>query len=89
MLINGIVLYGLSVVRTRMKEVGRLDFLETILQAFTIDSEGQRVAISSAEISWETSRMTTDKVGFLEADAGPGVFQFMGAMVIVGLFAAT
>jgi hypothetical protein len=32
--------------------VGRLDFLETILQAFTIDSGGQRAAISSAEISW-------------------------------------
>jgi hypothetical protein len=48
-----------------MKEVGRLDFLETIPQAFTIDSEGQRVAISSAEISWGTSRTTTEKVGFL------------------------
>jgi hypothetical protein len=55
-----------------MKEVGRLDFLETILQAFTIDSEGQRVAISSAEISWRTPRTTTEKVGFLGADAGPG-----------------
>jgi hypothetical protein len=72
-----------------MKEVGRLDFLETIPQAFTIDSEGQRVAISSAEISWGTSRTTTEKVGFLGAEPGPGVLRFMGTMVIVGLFAAT
>jgi hypothetical protein len=35
-------------------------FPETMLQAFTIDSEGQRVAISS------------EKVGFLAADPGPG-----------------
>jgi hypothetical protein len=61
-----------------MNEVGRLDFLEMILQTFTIDSGWQRVAISSAEISWGTSRTTTEKVGFLEADAGPGVFLFMG-----------
>jgi hypothetical protein len=72
-----------------MNELGRLDFLETILQAFTIDSGGQRAAISSAEISWGTSRTTTEKVGFLGADAGPGVFRFMGAMVIIRLFAAT
>jgi hypothetical protein len=45
-----------------MNEVGRFVFLETILQAFTIDSEGQRVAISS------------EKGGFLAADAGPGFF---------------
>jgi hypothetical protein len=38
------------------------------------DSEGQRVAISSGEMSWEMSRTTTEKVGFLAADAGPGFF---------------
>jgi hypothetical protein len=68
-----------------MNEVGRFVFLEPIFQTFTIDSEGQRVAISSGEMSWETSRTTTEKVGFLAADVGTGIFLFM----IVGLLAAT
>jgi hypothetical protein len=72
-----------------MKEVGRLDFLETILQTFTIDSEGQRVAISSAEIYWGTLRTTTEKVGFFGGRRGSASFAIYGAMVIVGLFAAT
>jgi hypothetical protein len=53
---------GQFVGRENADEVGRFVFLETILQAFTIDGEGQRVAISS------------EKVGFLAADAGPGFF---------------
>jgi hypothetical protein len=57
----------------------RLVYLEIILQAFTIESEGQRVAMSPAEMSWGTSRMTTEKVGFLGADKGPAVLRLMGA----------
>jgi hypothetical protein len=72
-----------------MSKVARFDFLEMILQAFTIDGEGQRVALSSAEISCGTLRMTTEKVGFLGADAGAGFFRLVGVEVIEGLFAVT
>jgi hypothetical protein len=69
----------LSVDKTRMKDVARLVFLEIILQAFPIESEGQRVPMSSAGMSCGTSRMTTEKVGFLEADERPAVLRLMGA----------
>jgi hypothetical protein len=49
-------------------------FLEMILQAFTIDSEGQRVVMSSGVISSEMLRITTEKVGFFETGWVQGFF---------------
>jgi hypothetical protein len=56
------------------------------LVCFTIDSEGQRVEISSAVMFSETSRMTIEKVGFLGTDFGPGLLRLMGVMIVAGQF---
>jgi NAD/NADP transhydrogenase alpha subunit len=56
---------SLLVIRILIRVVGRFVFLEVILQAFTIDSEGQWVVMSSGVMSWGTFRITTENVGFL------------------------
>jgi hypothetical protein len=48
---------SLLVVRILIRVVGRFVFLEVILQAFTIDSEGQWVVMSSGVMSWGTFRL--------------------------------
>jgi hypothetical protein len=55
---------SLFVVRTLIRVMGPSVFLEMILQAFTIDSEGQRVVMSSGVISSRMLRITTEKVVF-------------------------
>jgi hypothetical protein len=62
------------VVRTLIRVVGRFVFLEMILQAFTIDTYGQRVVMSSGVISSEMLRITTEKVGFFETGWVQGFF---------------
>jgi hypothetical protein len=64
-------------------------FLEMILQALIIDSERQRVEISSVVMSWGTLRMTTEKVDVLGADFGAGLLWSMEVMIVEGQFVAT
>jgi hypothetical protein len=65
---------SLFVVRSLIRVMGPSVFLEMILQAFTIDSEGQRVVMSSGVISSEMLRITTEKVGFFETGWVQGFF---------------